>query len=113
MVRSSEKPSEIQIINVTDDVRKGRTKVKYAFNYNIQEIQEEVPIIDEQGNEVMQTQTMYEYEQFVFESEFDLFMKNVIPEVLKTMYAAKKDEIMQNLALANTKIPKEINIGEW
>ncbi|AEX84786.1 Hypothetical protein MPV1_38 [Marinitoga phage MPV1] len=112
MVRSSVKPSEIQIISVTDDIRKSKTRVKYAFNYNIQEVREEMPIIDEQGNEVMQTQTMYEYEQFVFESEFDLFMKNVIPEVLKTMYAAKKDEIMQNLALANTKIPKEINIGE-
>ncbi|AJW77003.1 hypothetical protein [Marinitoga sp. 1155] len=111
MVKSEIRPSEIQIINVMDDVRKGKVKVKYVFNYNITEVQEEVTEFDEDGNEIQVTKIMYEYEQFIFESEFDLLFKNIIPQILKTMYEEKKTEILNNIALANTELPKEISIG--
>ena len=112
MVTNQKKPSEIQIINIQDDIRKGKTKVKYAFNYNIQEVQEEAPILDEEGKETTELRTVYKYIQLIFESEFDLFMKNAIPDALKALYKATEAEILSNISMAETELPKEINVEE-
>jgi len=36
MVVSTEKPKQIYIFDIRDDIKKGKTLVKYAFRYNIE-----------------------------------------------------------------------------
>ncbi len=110
MVQSTTKPSEIQIISTTDDIKKNKVLVKYAFNYNITEKQIEETFVDEIENTTTQLVTVYEYYQYISEAEFDLMLKPFIPELLKQMYKQLEPVIQERLNLANVETPKEISI---
>ena len=36
MVVSTEKPKQIAILSIKDDIKRGKTLLKYAFRYNIE-----------------------------------------------------------------------------
>ena len=110
MVQSMAKPSEIQIIKLTDDMKQGKVKVSYAFNYGIQEKQIEEHVVREDGTTDVEMRTVYEYYQYISEAEFDLMLKPFIPELLKQMYKQLEPVIQERLNLANVEIPKEISI---
>jgi tryptophanyl-tRNA synthetase len=110
MVQSMAKPSEIQIIKLTDDMKQGKVKVSYAFNYGIQEKQIEEHIMREDRTTDVEMRTVYEYYQYVADAEFDLLLKPFIPELLKQMYKQLGPVIQERLNLANVEIPKEISI---
>lgn len=84
MVQSMAKPSEIQIIKLVDDLKQGKTRVSYAFNYGIQEKQIEEHIMREDGTTDVEMRTVYEYYQFgimktiVQEQNFVMLMSGIL-----------------------------------
>ncbi|EKF49536.1 hypothetical protein H17ap60334_04972 [Thermosipho africanus H17ap60334] len=110
MVQSMAKPSEIQIIKLTDDMKQGKVKVSYAFNYGIQEKQIEEHVVREDGTTDVETRTVYEYYQYVADAEFDLILKPFIPELLKQIYKQLEPIIQERLDLASAEIPKNITL---
>ena len=82
MVVSTEKPKQIYIFDIRDDIKKGKTLVKYAFRYNIEStvMQHET----EQG-QIEEIQA-WQYEEYISEQEFDLFLKEAIPSILSSLY---------------------------
>ncbi|OOC42194.1 hypothetical protein [Thermosipho sp. 1074] len=110
---SSEKPAEIVILSVQDDIKKAKCKVRYAFRYNIQETTTTVESINEETGELTtQEVTAWQYEEIISETEFDLVFKSVIPDLLKTLYEKSKPILEQNIQLASVELPKEISVGE-
>ncbi|MBB6061882.1 hypothetical protein HNP65_000304 [Thermosipho japonicus] len=112
MVQSTEKPSEIQIIKVIDDLKQGKVKITYAFNYGIQEKQIEEQVVREDGTVDTEIRTVYEYYQYISEAEFDLMLKPFIAELLKQMYKKLEMTILTRLADAQSELPKEITLEE-
>jgi len=106
MVVSTEKPKQIYIFDIKDDIKRGKTLVKYAFRYNIEST------IMEYENEQGQIEEIpaWEYEEYISEQEFDLFLKDSITAILSSLYKeiVPKLEEMQNYA--GIEVPKEFDI---
>ena len=82
MITSTEKPKQIYIFDIKDDIKRGKTLVKYAFRYNIESTTIEHE--NEQG-EIEEIQA-WQYEEYISEQEFDLFLKESIPNILSSLY---------------------------
>ena len=106
MVVSTEKPKQIYIFDIKDDIKRGKTLVKYAFRYNIESTTMEYE--NEQG-QIEETQA-WQYEEYISEQEFDLFLKDSVPAILSSLYVeiVPKLEEMQNYA--GIEIPKAFDI---
>jgi len=110
MVTSSVRPTEIKIINIRDNVKDSRTRIKYAFNFNITETQVEEEIVAEDGSTTTETRTVYQYYQYTSEMEIDLVMKQFIPDILTSLYTQLEPVISQRLQDASVEIPTEISV---
>ena len=106
MVFSTQKPAEIRILNVQDDIFKRRVKVRYAFRFNIKEATQTIET--EQGTQEIQG---YEYIEQIYETEFDLILKSALPDILKVMYEKANPIVQENIQLAEVEIPKEISLS--
>lgn len=107
MILSTEKPKQIAILVANDDVKKGKTFVKFAFRYAIEETTIEQPTEEGQVEEVQG----WKYEEYIAEQEFDLFLKDSIVDILSSLYTkiVPKLENLQNYA--SVELPKEFDIG--
>ncbi len=111
VIATGEKPVEIVILNVQDDIKRAKTKVRYAFRFNIQETTTTIESINEETGEATTEQVpAWRYEEIISETEFDLVFKSVIPELLKTLYEKSKPILEQNIQLASVELPKEISV---
>lgn len=106
MVISTEKPKQIYIFDIKDDIKRGKTLVKYAFRYNIESTIMEHET--EQG-EIEETQA-WQYEEYISEQEFDLFLKEAIPSILSSLYVEIVPKLEQMQGYAEIEIPKEFDI---
>jgi len=82
MVVSTEKPKQIAILSIKDDIKRGKTLVKYAFRYNIESTTMEYE--NEQGQ--IEEIPAWQYEEYIAEQEFDMFLKDAIPNILASLY---------------------------
>ena len=107
MVISIEKPKQIAILNIRDDIKRGKTLVKFAFRYAIEETTIEQSV-DEQG-QIEEVQA-WQYEEYISEQEFDLFLKDSIVDILSSLYTeiVPKLENLQNYA--SVELPREFNV---
>lgn len=106
---SSTKPPEITILEVVDNVKTGRTKVRYAFRYCIKErLGERLWDVEEEGTpyNVTETVTAYEYKEKIDELEIDTVLKAQIPSILESLYR----EIAPTLAQLAEYQEQQINI---
>jgi len=108
---SSTKPPEITILEVFDNVKTGRTKVRYVFRYGIKEkqVEEEITNYDEEEGtpyNVTETVTVYEYKEKIDELEIDTVLKAQIPSILESLYR----EIAPTLAQLAEYQEQQINI---
>ena len=108
MVVSTEKPKQIAILSIKDDIKKGKTYVKFAFRYAIEATTIEQHI-DEQGQ--VEQIPAWQYEEYIAEQEFDLFLKDSIVDILSSLYTeiVPKLENLQNYA--SVELPREFNVG--
>jgi len=106
MVVSTEKPKQIYIFDIRDDIKKGKTLVKYAFRYNIEStvMQHET----EQG-QIEEIQA-WQYEEYISEQEFDLFLKDAIPNILAGLYTEIVPKLEEMQSYADIEVPKEFDI---
>ncbi len=106
MVVSTEKPKQIYIFDIRDDIKKGKTLVKYAFRYNIEStvMQHET----EQG-QIEEIQA-WQYEEYISEQEFDLFLKNSIANILSSLYSEIVPKLEEMQSYADIEVPKEFDI---
>jgi saccharopine dehydrogenase-like NADP-dependent oxidoreductase len=112
MVFSQEKPKEIYIISTNSDIKTGRFKVKYAFRYNIQQVSRTETYVDEAGVEQTQTIEGWEYEEYINEQEYDLFLRPSIVDILKSLYNSIVPVLQYSQNYANIEIPKEIEVND-
>lgn len=106
MVVSTEKPKQIYIFDIRDDIKKGKTLVKYAFRYNI-----ESTILEhetEQG-QIEEIQA-WQYEEYISEQEFDLFLKDSIPAILSSLYKEIVPKLEEMQSYAEIEVPNEFDI---
>jgi len=109
MVVSTQRPAEIAILSAQDDIKRGKTKVKYAFRYSIQETTTTVEEVNPETGEVETKEILvWQYEEIISETEFDLIFKSIIPDLLKTFYEKSLPIVEQNITLASVELPKEI-----
>lgn len=106
MVVSTEKPKQIYIFDIKDDIKRGKTLVKYAFRYNIESTTIEHE--NEQG-EIEETQA-WQYEEYISEQEFDLFLKDSIPAILSSLYKEIVPKLEEMQSYADIEVPKEFDI---
>lgn len=106
MVVSTEKPKQIAILNIRDDIKKGKTLVKYAFRYNIESTIMEHE--NEQG-EIEETQA-WQYEEYISEQEFDLFLKDSIVDILSSLYTEIVPKLENLQSYASVELPREFNV---
>ena len=106
MVVSTEKPKQIYIFDIRDDIKKGKTLVKYAFRYNIESTTMEHE--NEQG-EIEEVQA-WQYEEYISEQEFDLFLKDSIPAILSSLYKEIVPKLEEMQSYASLELPKEFDI---
>ena len=106
MVVSTEKPKQIYIFDVKDDIKRGKTLVKYAFRYNIESTTIEHE--NEQG-EIEETQA-WQYEEYISEQEFDLFLKNSIVDILSSLYTEIVPKLENLQSYASVELPREFNV---
>lgn len=113
MITSTEKPKEIKIININTDRKKGNMTVKYAFRYLIEEVTrtEERPIEDSDTTETVNI-TEYQYEEYISEQSFDLFMKAALPQILEANYKEIVPVLIQQKDYIDVEIPTEFNITQ-
>lgn len=111
MVFSQEKPSSIFVIATNNDIRTGTFKVKYAFRYNIQQASRTEAYMDDNGVEQTQTIEGWEYEEYINEQEYDLFLRPSIVEILKSVYNSIVPVLQYSQNYANIEIPKEIEVA--
>lgn len=114
---SSTKPSEITILQVYDNVKTGRTKVRYAFRYGIKEkqVEEEITNYDEEEGtpyNVTETVTVYEYKEKIDELEIDTVLKAQIPSILESLYRKIAPTLAQLAEYQEQQInvPLDINV---
>jgi len=106
MVVSTEKPKQIYIFDIRDDIKKGKTLVKYAFRYNIESTTMEHE--NEQG-QIEEVQA-WQYEEYISEQEFDLFLKEAIPNILAGLYTEIVPKLEAMQSYADIEVPKEFDI---
>jgi len=106
MVVSTEKPKQIYIFDIKDDIKRGKTLVKYAFRYNIESTTIEHE--NEQG-EIEETQA-WQYEEYISEQEFDLFLKDSVPAILSSLYKEIVPKLEEMQSYADIEVPKEFDI---
>jgi len=106
MVVSTEKPKQIYIFDVKDDIKRGKTLVKYVFRYNIESTTIEHE--NEQG-EIEEIQA-WQYEEYISEQEFDLFLKNSIANILSSLYSEIVPKLEEMQSYADIEVPKEFDI---
>mgnify|MGYP001208156354 CR=1 FL=1 len=106
MVVSTEKPKQVYIFDIKDDIKRGKTLVKYAFRYNIESMTMEHE--NEQG-EIEEVQA-WQYEEYISEQEFDLFLKEAIPSILSSLYVEIVPKLEQMQGYAEIEIPKAFDI---
>ena len=106
MVVSTEKPKQIYIFDIRDDIKKGKTLVKYAFRYNIESTTMEHE--NEQG-QIEEVQA-WQYEEYISEQEFDLFLKDSIPAILSSLYKEIVPKLEEMQSYADIEVPKEFDI---
>lgn len=106
MVVSTEKPKQIYIFDVKDDIKRGKTLVKYAFRYNIESTTMEHE--NEQG-EIEETQA-WQYEEYISEQEFDLFLKDSIVDILSSLYTEIVPKLENLQSYASVELPREFNV---
>ncbi len=106
MVVSTEKPKQIYIFDIRDDIKKGKTLVKYAFRYNIESTTMEHE--NEQG-EIEEIQA-WQYEEYISEQEFDLFLKDAIPNILSSLYLEIVPQLEQMQEYAQIEVPQAFDI---
>ena len=107
MVISTEKPKQIAILSIRDDIKKGKTYVKFAFRYAIEVTTIEQPV-DEEG-QVEEVQG-WKYEEYIAEQEFDLFLKDAIPNILAGSYTEIVPKLEAMQSYASLELPKEFDI---
>ena len=107
MVVSTEKPKQIYIFNIKDDIKRGKTLVKFAFRYAIEETTIEQSV-DEQG-QIEEVQG-WKYEEYIAEQEFDLFLKNSIANILSSLYSEIVPKLEEMQSYADIEVPKEFDI---
>ncbi len=107
MVISTEKPKQIYIFDIKDDIKRGKTLVKYAFRYNIESTIMEHE--NEQG-EIEETQA-WQYEEYISEQEFDLFLKNSIANILSSLYSEIVPKLEEMQSYVDIEVQKEFDIG--
>ena len=106
MIVSTEKPKQIYIFNIKDDIKRGKTLVKYAFRYNIESTVMEHEIEEGQIEEVQ----AWQYEEYISEQEFDLFLKDSIPAILSSLYKEIVPKLEEMQSYADIEVPKEFDI---
>ena len=106
MIVSTEKPKQIYIFDIRDDIKRGKTLVKYAFRYNIESTTMEYE--NEQG-QIEETQA-WQYEEYISEQEFDLFLKDAIPNILASLYTEIVPKLEAMQSYASLELPKEFDI---
>ena len=106
MVVSTEKPKQIYIFDVKDDIKRGKTLVKYAFRYNIESTTIEHETEQGQIEEIQ----AWQYEEYVSEQEFDLFLKNSIASILSSLYVEIVPKLEEMQSYADIEVPKEFDI---
>lgn len=106
MVVSTEKPKQIYIFDIRDDIKKGKMLVKYAFRYAIEATIMERE--DEQG-QIEEVQG-WKYEEYIAEQEFDLFLKDAIPNILSSLYTEIVPKLEAMQSYASLELPKEFDI---
>lgn len=106
MVVSTEKPKQIYIFNIKDDIKRGKTLVKYAFRYNIESTTMEHE--NEQG-QIEEVQA-WQYEEYISEQEFDLFLKDAIPNILSSLYTEIVPKLENLQSYASVELPREFNV---
>jgi len=112
MVFSQERPKEIFVLETKNDLKRGKVNIKYAFRYNIKETTRTETYIDDNGVEQSQTIQGWEYEEYISEQEFDLFLKPSVVEILKAQYQATVPVLQYSQNYANIEIPKEIEAND-
>ncbi len=106
MVVSTEKPKQIYIFDIKDDIKRGKTLVKYAFRYHIE------PTTVERENEQGEIEEIpaWQYEEYISEQEFDLFLKESIPNILSSLYLEIVPKLEEMQSYADIEVPKEFDI---
>ncbi len=106
MIVSTEKPKQIYIFDIRDDIKRGKTLVKYAFRYNIESTTMEYE--NEQGQ--IEEIPAWQYEEYISEQEFDLFLKETIPNILSSLYTKIVPKLEEMQSYADIEVPKEFDI---
>ena len=106
MVISTEKPKQIAILSIKDDIKRGKTLVKYAFRYNIESTTMEYE--NEQG-QIEEVQA-WQYEEYISEQEFDLFLKDAIPNILASLYTEIVPKLEAMQSYIEIELPREFDI---
>lgn len=110
MVFSQNVPSDIMILNTSDNLKTGKTKVRYVFRYNITPTTHTETYVNQEGVEETVEINGYEYEEYIQEKEVDLIFKSSIVNILKSEYQ-NIVPVLENLSsYSNIEIPKEINL---
>lgn len=106
MVVSTEKPKQVYIFDIKDDIKRGKTLVKYAFRYNIESTIMEHETEQGQIEEIQ----AWQYEEYISEQEFDLFLKNSIANILSSLYSEIVPKLEEMQSYADIEVPKEFDI---
>ena len=106
MVVSTEKPKQVYIFDIKDDIKRGKTLVKYAFRYNIESTTMEHE--NEQG-QIEEVQG-WKYEEYIAEQEFDMFLKDAIPGILTSLYTEIVSRLESMQSYMVLELPREFNI---
>ena len=107
MIVSTEKPKQIAILVINDNIKLGKTYVKFAFRYAI-----EVTTIEHE-NEQGQIEEIpaWQYEEYISEQEFDLFLKDSIVDILSSLYTEIVPKLENLQSYASVELPREFNVG--
>ena len=106
MIVSTEKPKQIYIFDIKDDIKRGKTLVKYAFRYNIEST---VMQHENEEGQIEEVQA-WQYEEYISEQEFDLFLKDSIPAILSSLYKEIVPKLEEMQSYADIEVPKEFDI---
>lgn len=109
---SQVKPAEIGVLSVQDDIKRGITKVQYAFRFNITQTTIEEPVQNEDGTTGTQTVDAWQYDEITDEIEIPLYLKPNISDILTNLYNNTKANLTQILEYKNTQVPKDIYISD-
>ena len=106
MVVSTEKPKQIYIFDIKDDIKRGKTFVKFAFRYAIEETTIEQPTEEGHIEEIQG----WKYEEYIAEQEFDLFLKDSIVDILSSLYTEIVPKLENLQDYASVELPREFDI---